>query len=381
MKKRFALTRVELLVLLGSGIIILGLLIPAVSTDHHGTHRRNQCSTQLKNFALAAIQYENTKGQLPGYLEDFGTFTGSTDPVYPDVAPESLHPHRKIGTVFVALLPWLDAQPTYERWTEDRYPVVHYGDGSWLSTPSGFVAEAAPNLAILQCPSDPLNDEDYGRNSYISNNGMHHRSKDGADQWTLRRSDGSEVTIDFARSMSIANGVFNNKFAGLDADGKPVAIGPAVRLDDFKDGMSNTILFSESLQAGPWHQAGFATADDLRVEVPESEVRYPPEARFTQGMVWHYEDDEKIDGASALLPIHRIDGGDPFTTTMNRQNAGDLARPSSAHVDGVNASMADGGTRFISNSIDYRVYQALLTPRGIKSDVPKQDYVLDGEDM
>jgi len=212
-------------------------------------------------------------------------------------------------------------------------------------------------------------------------NGMHHRLDDGSDQWTLYRNDGSGVTIDFARSMSIANGAFNNKFAGLDADGNPVAVGPAVRLDDFKDGFGNTILFSESLQAGPWHQAGFATADDLRVEVPELEIRYPPEARFTQGMVWHYEDDKKIDGANVVLPVHRIDGGDPLTTRMNRQNAADLARPSSAHVDGVNVSMADGGTRFIANSIDYRVYQALLTPRGIESDVPKQDFILASEDM
>ena len=56
MKKRLALTRVELLVLLGSGIIILGLLLPSLSTDQHAPQRQRQCNTILKNFALAAIQ-------------------------------------------------------------------------------------------------------------------------------------------------------------------------------------------------------------------------------------------------------------------------------------------------------------------------------------
>jgi len=66
---------------------------------------------------------------------------------------------------------------------------------------------------------------------------------------------------------------------------------------------------------------------------------------------------------------------------MSAGNAADLARPSSAHVDGVNVSMADGGSRFIADSIDYRVYQALLTPRGKSSDVPWPEFVLQGESL
>jgi hypothetical protein len=38
---------------------------------------------------------------------------------------------------------------------------------------------------------------------------------------------------------------------------------------------------------------------------------------------------------------------------------------------------ADGGTKFVTENIDYRVYQALMTPRGKSSDVPFKEYVLE----
>jgi len=59
------------------------LLIPAVNDTRHG-FRRNQCSTQLNNLSKAAIQYEMAKKQYPGYVNDFGTYIGTTDPSGPE---------------------------------------------------------------------------------------------------------------------------------------------------------------------------------------------------------------------------------------------------------------------------------------------------------
>jgi prepilin-type processing-associated H-X9-DG protein len=79
---------------------------------------------------------------------------------------------------------------------------------------------------------------------------------------------------------------------------------------------------------------------------------------------------------------HKINGGgdtisqDIFTLQMTAANSPDLARPSSAHVDGVNVGFADGATRFVAVSIDYRVYQAIMTPRGKSSNVPWPEFVL-----
>ena len=133
----------------------------------------------------------------------------------------------------------------------------------------------------------------------------------------------------------------------------------------------------------PWHRAGFIDASDLVIDERRPEIDYQPTSRFTSGAVWHHEDDAIRVGAAMVKPVHRINGApvgaDRYSLLMTADNAADLARPSSAHVQGVNMGMADGATRFISETIDYRVYQALLTPNGAASDVPMPTFVLTPE--
>lgn len=385
-------TLVELLVVITIIGILMGLLIPAVNAAREAA-RRNQCATQLKNLALAAIQHENTKGELPGYLQSFGNFNGTgIDPSDPTSTPPAAH--VKLGTWAVSLMPWLDNQPTYEFWTEDRYPIIDGAGGDLEATNEqtgagvGFHKLSAPNMAIMQCPSSPNNGGEYARNNYISNNGM----------FTLPTSTGGGTTpgtlVSFAKSMERANGAFNNKFNGNVSASVAAQVGPRVRLDDMKDGQGNTMLFSENVQAMPWNRPGFYNAANLT----GGNVFYPPNARYTQGMLWFYEDPQ----STATIPWshgvpnpvgvkHKINGrGQPanesiFVETMSSPATGtssyDLARPSSAHVDGVNAGMADGGTRYITNSVDYRVYQALLTLRGKSSDVPWQEFIFEDDSI
>lgn len=387
--RRFGMTLVELMVIVVCVGILLALLIPAI--DRRNPHRRNQCSTQLKNLALAAIQYENAKGEFPGYVMDFGTWNAGdlpSDPSDPEADTSTLVSHRKIGTWAVALLPWLDAQPTYEHWTHDRFPIVFGGSASMpLSTGragNGFTTLAAPNLAIFQCPENPCSDDvTHGRNSYVCNAGMYHRGPDGESTWKIDRA-GELVTIDFARSMATPNGVFNNKVPAIGIDRAPVSVGPNVTLAEFTDGQGYTMLFSENLQAMPWHRAGLIDAQDLVIGDPADMVRYQESCRYTQGMVWHFEAGG-VDGVAEVDPVHRINGAPPredvLDLRMTASNAADLARPSSAHVDGVNVATADGSTRFISETIDYRVYQALLTPSGNSSDVPQPEFVLSADSL
>lgn len=374
-------TLVELLVVIAIIGILMGLLIPAVNAAREAA-RKNQCATQLKQLALAAIQYENSKGELPGYLQVYGNYPdGGGDPTDPTATPFPAA-HVKLGTWVVALMPYLDAQPTYEIWTEDRYPIIKSTEGElgYTNEANGagvnFHPSAAPNLAIMQCPSNPSSDGEFARNSYVTNNGM----QPGGGT----TSGGS--LVDFPQSMARANGAFNNKFPGLDPE-NTTAVGPKVRLDDMKDGQGYTMLFSENVQALPWNRPGFLNGADLT----DADLAYPPSARYTQGMVWHYEDDNwdttgipwSHGAPIAVKAKHKINGRgvdpseDIFVERMLAANAADLARPSSAHTGTVNAGMADGGTRTIANSIDYRVYQALMTPRGKSSDVPWQEYVMD----
>ena len=42
----------------------------------------------------------------------------------------------------------------------------------------------------------------------------------------------------------------------------------------------------------------------------------------------------------------------------------DRARPSSNHTGGVNVAFCDGHVRFVRDTMEYRVYCALMTPNG-----------------
>ncbi len=231
-------------------------------------------------------------------------------------------------------------------------------------------------------------DGEQGRNSYIANCGMHHLTADGQPLMMSRSVDDisspTGLLVTFEESMRKANGVFNNKYehATNNAD---YPIGPPLKINDMKDGAGSTILFAESLQAVPWHQLDpdpAAAVHLLQPEIPGNEVAYPEYSRFTQGMVWLYEDPEGVND-SPKLPTERrqIINSTPskkdlYTLRMDHQNAVMVARPSSAHVAGCNASFADGSSRYISDTIDYRVYQSLLTPRGKSSLVPDPTFLL-----
>lgn len=387
---RSGFTLVELLVVITIIGILMGLLIPAVNAARE-TARRNQCSTQINNLAKAAIQYEMAKKQFPGWVNDFGNFTGTFDPSDPELAGAAYVAHKKLGSWVVSLLPSLDAQPTYEVWTQDKYPVIVTASGT-----QRFTTNAAPSLAIMQCPSSTTLEGEFGRNSYVANTGMWNYTTEvitpGSEvirnnaNMPTPGSGGSTTTISFEMSMSKDNGVFNNKYAGTSG----VAVGPAVRLDDFKDGQGNTVLFSENLQAIPWHQLHHNATSATNTLLPatgNTEVAFPGLSRLTQGFVWHYEDPNGYNGAPtvsttrARLLNSPHQGEDKFITRMTDTNAASVARPSSAHNDGVNMGFADGSSKYIQDSIDYRIYQALMTPRGKSSLVPFREYVLKGESL
>ena len=207
--ERLAFTKVELFVVVSIVSILMGLLIPAVNRSR-GPSRANQCATQINGLSKAAIQYDINKKHFPGYVNDFGSFIGTTDPSDPEShVGDCRSGDKKLGSWVVTLMPYLDAQATYEIWTKDNYPVLVRRNGD-LS----FTESAAPNLSIMQCPRSPTLVSSHGRNSYIANTGMHHLNSarlpivvartDAVDEQTM------PTTISFLDSMQVANGVFNN---------------------------------------------------------------------------------------------------------------------------------------------------------------------------
>lgn len=140
-----AFTLVELLVVIAIVGTLIALLLPAVQAARE-TARKIACSNNLKQIGLAAINYEAShKVFPPGFL-------GSTDPADFGAFAGPKGKHQWIG-VLVYLLPHLEAQPVFDRFTRtldigvNTYDVNYWEDeGAWIAGQARITAFLCPSL-------------------------------------------------------------------------------------------------------------------------------------------------------------------------------------------------------------------------------------------
>ncbi|MGI9457246.1 MAG: DUF1559 domain-containing protein [Aeoliella sp.] len=143
---RRGFTLVELLVVIAIIGILVALLLPAVQSAREAA-RRTGCSNNLKQIALAALNYESTRDRFPpGYLAG-RNFSA------PDDLGSAPNEHQW-GGVFTHLLPFFESGNTHDLMTTtwkngvDRFDTQYWNDeGSW--------AAAQNRLGLLLCPTIP----------------------------------------------------------------------------------------------------------------------------------------------------------------------------------------------------------------------------------
>lgn len=338
-RSRIGFTLVELLVVIAIIGILVGLLLPAVQAAREAA-RRAQCTNNLKNLALATVNFETTKKQYPGYQSQFGAGAGGF----------------KVGSWVVALLPFLEQQALRDEWDDPAQ------QANWSSaTNSAFY----PNMSIVKCPSDTTTDA-VADNSYAVNCGFYVSDSMVTSGmltdlgYNPMPSGFAQVNANLKRSQRQANSVFSDKVATSQCFNPD-----KLKSDGVRDGTSQTIGFSENLQADSWSYVNIAN-DSARAHI---------------GIVWLYRMDlptviaPRTVAPAQLTAMNKINGEKlkPTTTVGNFE----AARPSSNHSGGVVVvSMLDGSTDNISDQIEYNVYQALMTPQTKQSDVPNAQYLL-----
>ncbi len=359
--RRFKLgfTLVELLVVIAIIGILVGLLLPAVQAAREAA-RRTQCTNNVKNLTLATVNFETNKKQYPAYQSEFGAAGSGSTRSY------------KVGSWVVTLLPFIENQALRDRWDDSSL------NSGWFSTaaPPSFnpastqanAEEFYPNIKLLQCPSDTNNSEAFALNSYVANCGFYVQSASPSVLTELGGYTGAPASsLAATQSQKQQNGVFTNKAS------ETFGYAPnKVSADGMRDGTSQTIAFSENMQADSWQyvsgRSGEGTFDDS--------------ARTHIGMVWLYRLDDPTQttntatDASPLLPVNKING-EKLTAAIG---LADAARPSSNHPGTVVIGVLDGSTKSLDEGIDYHVYQALLTPGTRQSDVPNELYLLKEDD-
>ena len=229
-------TLVELLVVITIIGILISLLLPAVQSAREAA-RRTQCSNNIKQLGLALSTYHASYGKFPpgGVWRNGGVLDTS--------AIETKNNANLFENWVILILPQLDQAPVRQS-LNLSLPMT-----SATVNTGGFSNQqvCGINLAVMLCPSDT-----YNRSPFVAStdpSGV--MSNWGSFPWA-RGNYGANGGMGFmSYSGTGYNGANNTGSGGWVQRTQRGVMGANVslRIDDIKDGASNTILVGE-LRAG-----------------------------------------------------------------------------------------------------------------------------------
>jgi len=156
---RSGFTLIELLVVIAIIAILIGLLVPAVQKVREAA-ARTQCSNNLKQIALAALNYESTYKRLPpGCL---------VSPNSPNAGWVSNPPYAGPYTgVLAFLLPYVEQSTVYNQLDQGLFkfgtttgawaystPPFDYNSGVNPVNGTGYPQVCSATISTFVCPSD-----------------------------------------------------------------------------------------------------------------------------------------------------------------------------------------------------------------------------------
>jgi prepilin-type N-terminal cleavage/methylation domain-containing protein/prepilin-type processing-associated H-X9-DG protein len=307
-------TLIELLVVVAIIGVLVGLLLPAVQAAREAA-RRTQCVNNLKQMALALQSYQDLLGSFP-----VTTVRYQGDPTCIACGYGALYTFRTL------MLPQIEQGTLYNA-INFSYLYSPYGMGDVAGVPVNTTA-ARSLVAIYVCPSDGL--------------GVAGISGYGAGR--------SGVIVPDSNYM--ANGgtkvVLGNTWGGspgpfpVGADDGAMYEFRAVRLNEFRDGTSNTLLLGEmgrgpqGVGMGDWF-TGWAGVVQRLPSVGINRAYTAP-----------------LPYADQMSPA----GNPPLQGPQSSLGFG------SWHPGGANFAFTDGSVKFLKDSTDLRVLSALATRVG-----------------
>ncbi|QDV49631.1 DUF1559 domain-containing protein [Gimesia fumaroli] len=338
-KWRRGFTLIELLVVIAIIAILIALLLPAVQQAREAA-RRSQCKNNLKQYGLALHNHLDTFGAFPpGYVcyDDSGNRfkTGGWQ-------------HGQDGFGFhwlVMLLPYMEQPGLWDQITTCADDLKSRSDGKanpWdhceYLSPAHIGRKRLP--AITHCPSAPRD------NSYYSDGGYGLESLAKGNNYAASWGSGNMLSWE-SRTTRGAFGCYFSTASEIaipsGGSGDLFQQGNGTTDSDFVDGMSNTVAVSEIVGTD-----GFSAGTSVDIRG----VWLSPAMGATIFTAYNNPNARVADvlaGCDTSIPA---DTSPYLTCTEERSTADVYAAARSYHTGGVNALMADGAVRFISENVD-----------------------------
>ena len=324
---RQGFTLVELLVVIAIIGVLVGLLLPAVQAAREAA-RRSNCGSNMRQMGLALHNVMDTKGYLPAamYSKDSASTTK-----FPTPPPGN--PSRTEHSWRVIAMPYMEEAATVANYRSTEH---------WFSANNIIVATAY--VKVFVCPSTPLQ-------KWTANiTGDTDSVRTSPTTWPtngLGASDYEAVTGIHDTAFAAASNPYPKNAPQSDG----VLLKDRVTMGaEISDGLSNTLMISES-----------AARPSVFALGKQQMATTGGPLDGGQGVGWADNlGPFKIHGYNGLTGL-KISPPSGAGRPINVSNDGECY---SFHPAGINATMADGSTRFINSSIDLAVFCSSVSRAG-----------------
>ncbi len=347
---RRGFTLIELLVVISIIATLMALILPAIQQAREAG-RRTQCQNNLKNLALAAISFAETRR---GILPPYGTYANNDPTANLIIRPS----HSWV----VDILPQLDQQAIYERW--------NFGAAFSLN------AMSTKSIPVLACPNDDTSVGVDGGLSYVANCGVGDGNIDplltpapGAPAgfghgWAFEPLAWGGGTASATANAELCKelGVFGVKIDCLSSPYSGTGAPSATDITDpssanigrIYDGASNVILFTENVNAGKNIATGGGGNSFADPSLRSCGFFFGVDSG-TPGTYGN------LTSIPFTVPSGVGISGNRFINQEKNGIDGAAPTPNSRHIGIIVAAFCDGTVRTITENISRDVYTRLIT--------------------
>ncbi|BBO33324.1 hypothetical protein PLANPX_2936 [Lacipirellula parvula] len=332
-KRRSGFTLVELLVVIAIIGVLVALLLPAVQAAREAA-RRSQCTNNLRQCALAALNYEGAKKEFP-----IGRRSGQNA----DASTITQWGH------LAHILPYVEANTTHQMIDLTASP---------KDSPIKFVS-----FPFLLCPSDP--DDRVNNDTCTAGTDWLNVGRTG-----IRGNGGNDTGVTPIPGTTPGPGR-----PPLERNNGIFVTNAAIRIKEITDGTSHTAIYSERVrgdgdtsvveESSDWLRMGGAAEDTADQSYTScTSIANPGVLTGTSqfccgGRNWLHGDYSTSRYNHLMPPNSRsCTHGSGGLTAVPVNEQGTATTASSNHKGGVNLAMADGSTRFVADGVDPIVWRA-----------------------